>query len=66
LEINLKSENTDNGKKRVRWKDFEEKKRIDKQKEFGFIVGQTAEDWKKMTGESCETTQSALTTYKYI
>lgn len=60
---NLIKENTK--KKQVRWKDFEEEKKLVKLKEYGFVIGQTAEDWKKITGDY-KTSEDALKTYKYI
>jgi hypothetical protein len=41
--LQIKSIKSDNKKKKVRWKDFEEDKKLNKIKELGFIVGQTAE-----------------------
>ena len=52
-------------KKQVRWKDFEEDKKVNKIKELGFIVGQTAEDWKKLMGDY-KPSEDALRSYKYI
>ncbi len=41
--LQIKSIKSDDKKKKVRWKDFEEDKKLNKIKELGFIVGQTAE-----------------------
>lgn len=51
------------GKKRVRWADIEERKRIDRAKAIGFVVGQT--DWNAFTDPHKEET-SALTQTKYF
>lgn len=50
------------GQKRVRWADLEEKRRQEKIRAIGFVVGQT--DWNRMM----DPTQggSALTQTKYI
>jgi hypothetical protein len=64
--MNLKSGNTDSARKRVKWKDLEEEKLLAKHKEFGFIIGQTAENWKKITDGDYEADEKALATYKYI
>lgn len=50
------------GKKRVRWADIEEKKAQEREREIGFIVGQT--DWNRIMNEGdCK---SALEKTKYI
>ena len=74
LEDYLETKSTNNGdddkkeknRKQVRWKDFEEDKKLNKIKELGFIVGQTAEDWKKLMGDYKSTSGDALISYKYF
>ena len=51
------------GKKRVRWADIEERKRIDRAKAIGFVVGQT--DWDALTDPRKEES-NALTQTKYF
>ena len=60
-----KGEDSKKPRKRVRWKDFEEEKKLNKIKELGFIVGQTADDWKKIMSDY-KPNEEALKSYKYI
>lgn len=42
--------NVQPGKKKVRWADIEERRDQEKKRAMGFVVGQTQEDWERMTG----------------
>lgn len=53
---------TSTGKKRVRWADIEEKKAQEREREIGFIVGQT--DWNRIMKDTDG--KSALEKTKYI
>ena len=50
------------GKKRVKWLDQEENKKLIKQKEIGFVIGQTVEERQKLT----ENYVPSLEQVKYI
>ncbi|BFZ11509.1 hypothetical protein BsWGS_14548 [Bradybaena similaris] len=52
------------GKKRVRWADLEEKKNQDRRRNLGFIVGQTQQDWDRIT--DTQLANKALNQTKYF
>ncbi|CAG5119306.1 unnamed protein product, partial [Candidula unifasciata] len=52
------------GKKRVRWADLEEKKNQNRRRNLGFIVGQTQQDWDRITDH--ELANKALNQTKYF
>lgn len=57
------SDTKDTGKKRVRWADIEERRKQVKQRDIGFVVGQT--NWKRLMDPN-EGTQEALERTKII
>ncbi|XP_033125870.1 uncharacterized protein LOC117123911 isoform X2 [Anneissia japonica] len=52
------------GTKRVRWADIEEQKDQDLKRAMGFVVGQTQQDWQKMTDDNFA--HNALNKTKYF
>ncbi|XP_059156245.1 YLP motif-containing protein 1-like [Physella acuta] len=52
------------GKKRVRWADLEEKKNQSRRRDLGFIVGQTQQDWERITDD--DFASKALNRTKYF
>ncbi|XP_022097864.1 uncharacterized protein LOC110983167 isoform X2 [Acanthaster planci] len=50
--------------KRVRWADIEEKKDQERKRALGFVVGQTAQDWAKITDDNFA--EKALNRTKYF
>uniref|UniRef100_A0A2C9K7P1 YLP motif-containing protein 1 n=1 Tax=Biomphalaria glabrata TaxID=6526 RepID=A0A2C9K7P1_BIOGL len=52
------------GKKRVRWADLEEKKVQNRRRNLGFIVGQTQQDWDRITDD--DFANKALNQTKYF
>ncbi|KAH9495062.1 hypothetical protein Btru_018729 [Bulinus truncatus] len=52
------------GKKRVRWADLEEKKNQNRRRNLGFIVGQTQQDWDRITDD--DFASKALNQTKYF
>ncbi|XP_041468009.1 YLP motif-containing protein 1-like isoform X2 [Lytechinus variegatus] len=52
------------GQKRVRWADIEERRDQERMRALGFVIGQTATDWAKITDDSYA--DKALNRTKYI
>ncbi|XP_063957585.1 YLP motif-containing protein 1-like [Lytechinus pictus] len=52
------------GQKRVRWADIEERRDQERMRAVGFVIGQTATDWAKITDDSYA--DKALNRTKYI
>ena len=48
----------------VRWADLEEKKNQDRRRELGFVVGQTQQDWERITDDKFA--EKALNKTKYF
>lgn len=48
----------------VRWADLEEKKEQNRRRELGFVVGQTQQDWDRITDDNLA--EKALNKTKYI
>ncbi|XP_060085528.1 YLP motif-containing protein 1-like [Ylistrum balloti] len=51
------------GKKRVQWADIEERKNQSRRREIGFVVGQTQQDWERITDHSFADRQLNQTKY---
>jgi len=63
LDIDNSDTKDTGGKKRVRWADIEERRKQVKQRDIGFVVGQT--NWKRLMDPN-EGTQEALERTKII